>query len=78
MKRLNKNFCMITFLEMIITALKKILASASLINLTLLTLLRNEYYWMKTLKTIIPFGLNTKETYLEVYTITRFSSVLLV
>ena len=39
---------------------------------------KTEYYWMKTLKTITPFGLNTKETYLAVYTITRFSSVLLV
>ena len=24
---------------------------------------KTEYYWMKTLKTIAPFGLNTKETY---------------
>ena len=39
---------------------------------------KTEYYWMKTLKTITPFGLNTKETYLAVYTITRFSSVLLI
>ena len=39
---------------------------------------KTEYYWMKTLKTIAPFGLNTKETYGAVYTITRFSLVLLV
>ena len=24
---------------------------------------KREYYWMKTLKTIAPFGLNTEETY---------------
>ena len=24
---------------------------------------KREYYWMRTLKTIAPFGLNTKETY---------------
>ena len=24
---------------------------------------KSEYYWMRTLKTMAPFGLNTKETY---------------
>ena len=33
---------------------------------------------MKTLKTIAPFGFNTEETYQAVYTITPFSSDLLV
>ena len=48
--------------EIVITALKEILAFVSLINLTFLTLIR-EYYWMRNLKTIAPFGLNTEETY---------------
>ena len=38
---------------------------------------KREYYWMRTLKTIAPFGLNTEEIYCAVYTITHFSSVLL-
>ena len=62
MKILNKNLCMTTFLEMIITALKKMLASVSLINLTFLTLIR-EYYWMRFPKTIPALALNTEETY---------------
>lgn len=37
---------------------------------------KRQYYWMRTLKTIGPFGLNTKETYWTVCT--SFSSVLLV
>ena len=39
-KRLNKNVGMTSFWEMVIKASKKILASVSLINLTLLTLIR--------------------------------------
>ena len=36
---------------------------------------KREHYWMRTLKTIAPFGLDTEETYWEVYTITCFTSV---
>ena len=36
---------------------------------------KRKYYWMRTLKTIAPFGLNTKETY-WVHTTTCFTSVL--
>ena len=36
---------------------------------------KKEYYWMRALKTISPFGLNTEETYWAVNTITCFSSV---
>ena len=39
-KRLNKNVGMTSFWEMVIKASKKMLASVSLINLTLLTLIR--------------------------------------
>ena len=39
---------------------------------------KTEYYWMKTLKTISLFGFNTEETYQAGYTITPFSSDLLV
>ena len=46
-----------------------------------LALHKREYYWMRTLKTIAPFGLNTKETYWdeywEVHTIMRFSPLVL-
>ena len=38
--------------------------SICLIDKTDLSDLHNrEYYWMRTLKTITPFGLNTEETY---------------
>ena len=35
---------------------------------------KGDYYWMRALKTIAPFGLNTEETYWPVCTITRFAS----
>lgn len=38
---------------------------------------RRKYHWMRTQKTIAPFGLNAKETYWEIYTITHFSLLLL-
>ena len=78
MKRLNKNLWMTTFLEMIITALKRMLASVSLKKSDSSDRHKTEYYWMRTLKTIAPFGLNTEETYWAVYAINPFSSVLLV
>ena len=37
---------------------------------------KREYYWMRTLKTIAPFGLKTEETYLAIHIITRFVLVL--
>ena len=37
---------------------------------------KREYYWMKTLQTVIPFGLDTEELYWVLHAITRFSSVL--
>ena len=48
--------------EIVITALKEMLTFVSLINLTFLTLIR-EYYWMRNLKTIALFRLNTEEIY---------------
>ena len=81
MKRLNKNLWMTTFLEMIITALKRMLASVSLKKSDSSDRHKTEYYWMRTLKTIAPFGLNTKETYWdecwEVHTIMRFCPLVL-
>ena len=38
---------------------------------------RRKYHWMRTQKTIAPFGLSAKETYWGIYTITRFSLLLL-
>ena len=64
---------MITYSEMVIKALKKMLASVWFIKLTLLTLIRESI-----IKTIALFGLNTEETCWEVHTITRFSLDLLV
>ena len=37
---------------------------------------KRKCYWIKTLKTIAPFRLNTEETYWAVHTITCFTSVL--
>ena len=37
---------------------------------------KRQHYWMRALKSIVPFGLNTKETYCAVNTITCFTSVL--
>ena len=37
---------------------------------------KREYYWMRTLKAITSFGLNTEERYWAVHTITCFTSVL--
>ena len=39
---------------------------------------KTQYYCVRTLKTIASFGLHTKETYWEAYTIKCFSSVLLI
>lgn len=38
---------------------------------------RRKYHSMRTLKTIAPFGLKAKEAYWGIYTITRFSLLLL-